>query len=99
MSNKFTILIVDDESINISILAEILNSKYLIKVATNGKSALNVLATQEVDLILLDIVMPDMDGYEVAKHFKNDSTICDIPFIFLSAKSDSESVIKGKING
>lgn len=91
---KYRILIVDDESTNISVLVEILSQKYELLVATDGERALEIVRSQEsIDLILLDIIMPKMDGYEVADQLRLDES--NIPFIFLTAKNDSQSVVKG----
>ena len=89
------ILIVDDATENIDILGDAL-SDYKRMVALNGKKALE-LATGDnpPDLILLDIVMPGMDGYEVCKRLKENENTREIPVIFLTAKTESESIIKG----
>lgn len=93
---KQNVLIVDDESANISVLFEILNEKYNILVATDGVTALEIVnSTENIDLILLDIVMPEMDGYEVAYTLKHNKKTVDLPFIFLTAKNDSQSIVKG----
>lgn len=91
---KNKILLVDDESTNISVLVSILNDKYDLLIATDGERALEILKSEEdIDLILLDIIMPKMDGYEVAHHLKLSNS--KVPFIFLTAKSDSQSIVKG----
>ena len=97
MSNRAEkILIVDDVSKNIQILGNILSLKdFQIAYAQSGKQALEVSKIQSFDLILLDIMMPEMDGYEVCKKLKSDSATSDIPIIFLTAKADMESIIKG----
>ena len=93
---KQNILIVDDESSNISILVEILGEKYNLLVATDGVTALEIVDSDErVDIILLDIIMPEMNGYEVAYELKHNKKRAGIPFIFLTAKSDNESIVKG----
>ena len=90
------ILIVDDVSRNIQILGNILSQKkYQIAYAQSGQQALDICSVQDFDLILLDIMMPEMDGYEVCKQLKEDSATNDIPIIFLTAKADMESIIKG----
>ncbi|MFA6192055.1 MAG: PAS domain S-box protein [Sulfurimonas sp.] len=93
--NKQTILIVDDESLNISVLAEILDKEYNLLVATDGATALEIVSSQSVDIILLDIVMPLMDGYEVAYQLKQNKKTAETPFIFLTAKSDPQSIVQG----
>ncbi len=93
---NFKILLVDDEPSNISILMGIFGSDYEMYVATDGKSALEIATSQNrPDLILLDISMPEMDGFEVAYHLKHTKYTSTIPFIFLTAKDDEESMIRG----
>jgi CheY-like chemotaxis protein len=95
MNLKETILIVDDTLTNIDILVNLLD-KYDIVVATSGEEALSILSDgEEVDLILLDIMMPKMDGFEVCKILKSDYKYKEIPIIFLTAKFDDGSIQKG----
>lgn len=84
------ILIVDDTPTNIQVLAEALCSDYRVKVATSGKTALAMVNTPESrpDLILLDVMMPEMDGYEVCRRLKESQATQDIPIIFVTAKND-----------
>ncbi|NUN07752.1 MAG: response regulator [Ignavibacteriaceae bacterium] len=91
-----TILIVDDAPENIAILGELL-SEYQLKVATSGEKALEIInsGSGKIDLILLDIIMPGIDGLEVARRLKSDSATASIPVIFVTAKSDAGSFIKG----
>ncbi len=94
MSEK--ILIVDDVSKNIQILGHILSQKdYQIAYAQNGQQAIDICKIQEFDLILLDIMMPGLDGYSVCKTLKSNPKTFDIPIIFLTAKADMDSIIKG----
>jgi len=89
------ILIVDDIPKNIQILGSVLQQyNYDIYFANNGQSALKQTQTKDFDLILLDIMMPMMDGFEVCQHLKEDAKTKDIPIIFLTAKNDTESVTK-----
>lgn len=86
---KATILIVDDTPVNIQILSEILKNDYHLKVATNGHKAIEIANSGEkIDLILLDVVMPDMDGYQVCRRLKDESSTNKIPIIFVTAKND-----------
>jgi diguanylate cyclase (GGDEF)-like protein len=86
---KPLILIVDDTPTNIQILAESLAADYRIKVAASGRAALDVLARQSApDLILLDVMMPDMDGYELCRRLKQDAATAGIPVIFITALSE-----------
>ncbi|MEA3288874.1 MAG: diguanylate cyclase [Campylobacterota bacterium] len=89
---KNTILIVDDTETNIDILLEILNDRYDVLVALNGESALEIVEDENIDLILLDIMMPNMDGYEVCKLLKSNKNTKNIPVIFLTAKVDESSI-------
>ena len=91
-----TILIVDDMPANIKILGQLLRSQYHIRVATGGEKALTIAASEDPpDLVLLDIMMPDMDGYEVCRRLKKDPRLKNIPVIFITAKGEVEDETKG----
>lgn len=93
---KDTILVVDDTPENITLITSLLKGIYRTKVATNGKKALQVaLSDDPPDLILLDIMMPEMDGYEACRRLKNNPQTADIPVIFLTAKAQVEDEQKG----
>jgi diguanylate cyclase (GGDEF)-like protein len=92
---KQTILIVDDMPANIEILAGILHTEYEILFATNGKDALEIAGEQVPDIILLDVVMPDKDGYEVCTSLKSDINTQDIPVIFITSMGQEEDESKG----
>ena len=93
---KFTILIVDDVPANIQVVAKILKEEgYQLAFAKSGKAALELTEKGEFDLILLDVMMPEIDGFEVCKRFKENPITKDIPVIFLTAKVDTESIVKG----
>ncbi len=88
-SRQETVLVVDDSPENISLMSALLKNLYRTKVATNGEKALQIAASDgPPDLILLDIMMPGIDGYEVCQRLKADPNTSDIPIIFLTAKSD-----------
>jgi len=90
------ILIVDDNPKNLQILGNFLqNEGYKVEFALDGKSALDWIGRTEFDLILLDIMMPGIDGFEVCRIVKKDPVKQKIPVIFLTAKVDTESIIKG----
>jgi len=94
--NKSLVLIVDDIPENIDHLGSILSQDYKIKVAVNGEKALHIArAKNPPDIILLDIIMPGMDGYEVCRRLKADPKTRDIPIIFVTAKSDESDETKG----
>jgi CheY-like chemotaxis protein len=86
-----TVLVVDDTPTNIQLLNGMLRELYKVKAATNGEKALKIAQTEPLpDIILLDIMMPEMDGYEVCKHLKTSSITAPIPVIFITAKSEVE---------
>ena len=94
--DKQRILIVDDTRENIQILVEALSGEYKISVATNGEDALRIAASQQPpDLVLLDIVMPGLDGYEVCKRLKQDERTQKIPVIFITARIGVEDETHG----
>lgn len=91
LQEKQTVLIVDDTPDNISLLAALLKGKYKIKIATNGLKALQIAAqTPYPDLILLDVMMPELDGHETCRRLKSNPDTAQIPVIFLTAKSQVE---------
>lgn len=93
---KQTILIVDDEPLNIKVLSQALSPWYRVKAATNGRDAINISNSEDPpDLILLDISMPDMDGYQVCQELKSSHETKDIPIIFLTGKNSTEDEAKG----
>jgi diguanylate cyclase (GGDEF)-like protein len=94
MTNDFSVLIVDDEKTNVEYVSKILNESYKIKVAYNGKQALTIVKNIQIDLILLDIKMPVMDGYEVIRKLKEDSKTSEIPIIFLTSSKDNNTLLK-----
>ncbi len=95
MDKKVRILIVDDDQVNLKVVSSLLQEKgYKIALALNGKSALDILDENKIDMILLDIMMPGMDGFEVCKRIKNKKEIADIPIIFLTAKTDTDDIVK-----
>ena len=90
------ILLVDDNPQNLQVLGKLLQEeKYKIEFALNGESTLEWLKNKQFDLILLDLHMPGMNGFEVCKRIRSDKTTCEIPIIFLSAESERESILKG----
>jgi two-component system sensor histidine kinase/response regulator len=93
--SECTILIVDDAETNIDILVDTLGEEYDIAVALDGESALDTVESEPPDLILLDIMMPGMNGYEVCRRLKNSEATCDIPVIFVTALGEEEDEIKG----
>ncbi|MDM8515653.1 adenylate/guanylate cyclase domain-containing protein [Desulfobacterales bacterium HSG16] len=93
---KPRILVIDDSPINIRVLVDSLMSEYEISVATNGKDALNITASENPpDLILLDIMMPEMDGYEVCGRLNADERTRRIPVIFITARNREDDETRG----
>ena len=96
-SSEKRILIVDDTPTNIRVLVPILmeHGKFQINISNNGRDALKLLEKVKPDLILLDIMMPELDGFETCRLIKEDDTLKDIPIIFLTAKNETEDLAKG----
>ena len=92
---KPVVLIVDDTPDNITLLSGLLKDFYKIKVAINGEKALSMVEKQPPDIILLDVMMPVMDGYETCRRLKSESRWKDIPVIFLTSKNEIEDESKG----
>lgn len=90
-----TILIVDDTEANVDVLVHALGDNYEVSVAMDGSSALDTVMESPPDLILLDIMMPAMDGYEVCRRLKSDSVTAGIPIIFLTALTEVDNKTKG----
>ena len=94
MREEKTVLIIDDIDTNIHILIELFDGKYDVLASTDGKSALEILDEEEIDIVLIDINMPVMDGFEVCKRIKENPKTKDIPVIFITASSNEESIEK-----
>jgi len=95
MPNKPIILIVDDAPFNIKILANLLGNHFEVLAAENGKSALELIKLTPPQLILLDVMMPELDGYEVCKQLKANPKTEDISIIFITALSEAADKVKG----
>ncbi len=97
---KPLLLIVDDEPRNIQLLGNLLNKhNYDIEFATSGEEALTWTATSQFDLILLDVMMPGMNGFDVCKKLKESPDTKEIPVIFLTAKTETDDIVKGFEHG
>jgi putative two-component system response regulator len=90
LNRKPVILVVDDTPDNLTLMSGLLRDRYRVKVANSGAKALQLVADQLPDLILLDIMMPDMDGYAVLRELKEHAASRTVPVIFLTAKTDIE---------
>ena len=97
--HRATVLIVDDTPDNLTLLSNLLKDRYNTKVAINGATALQIVAAAKVDLVLLDIMMPEMDGFETCRRLKADPRGSAIPVVFLSAKSRPEDEATGRAVG
>lgn len=94
-TEKSRVLIVDDEPGNIKILSNVLAGDYALSVATNGKQALEVARVQSPDIVLLDMVMPEMDGIQVCEALKASEETRDIPVIFVTSMGDTANEERG----
>ena len=93
-NNKPYILIVDDQTENIDVLSNILTDEYNVLAATSGEKALSIIKTKVIpEVVLLDVMMPEMDGYEVCRNIKDDPACADIAVIFVSALDSIEKII------
>ena len=93
---EFKLLVVDDVQTNVLLLKALLGKEgYGILVANNGQEALEVIRNENPDLILLDVMMPGMDGFEGAERLKSEEFRCEIPIIFLTAKTLKEDILEG----
>jgi putative nucleotidyltransferase with HDIG domain len=93
---KYRILVVDDEITNLEVIEDcLLDSNYYVLSALNATEALDIIEKEKIDLILLDVGMPGMDGFELCAQLKNDPQTKDIPVIFITGRKDSSSVAKG----
>jgi len=92
---KNSVLIVDDENSNIMVLARILDSEYIVRAAKDGQTAIEAAETHLPDVILLDILMPDMDGYAVLATLKNSEKTKNIPVIFVTGLNDAVNEERG----
>ena len=94
--SQATILIVDDEPFNVDVLQQELDElNYKLITAANGQEALSKIKSHQPDLILLDLMMPVLDGFAVLSEIKGDNNLRDIPVIIVSAADDSKSIVKG----
>jgi len=96
ITEKSTILVIDDTPDNLSLMSALLKDSYKVKVANHGDKGLKIATSENPpDLILLDVMMPDIDGYQVCRQLKANAATRDIPVIFLTAKSEEDEEQKG----
>lgn len=95
LTQRPKLLIVDDQPINIQTLYQVFSADHQVFMATGGEQALALVRDKQPDLVLLDVVMPGMDGHEVCRRLRADPATCDIPVIFVTAHSDAASETQG----
>ena len=95
IEEKDIILVVDDQPVNLKVVSTVLSKDYTISIADSGIKALKILEKMKPSLILLDVMMPEMDGYEVIQKIKSNDELKEIPVIFLTAKNDIDDVVRG----
>lgn len=95
VNEKNSLLVVDDTPENIDVLRGILGEDYIVRVATSGQMALKIVAAQPPDLILLDVMMPGMDGHEVCRQLKENEATRHIPVIFVTARNEVDDEAQG----
>ena len=96
---RHSILIVDDDKSHLNVLAHILRREYMVYTARSGKTGIEIATEYVPDLILLDVIMPEMDGYAVISEFKSSEKTKNIPVIFVTALTGKEDMEKGIIMG
>jgi PAS domain S-box-containing protein len=95
MHTKFSILAIDDTPTNLFTLGSALSSEFDLQIATSGPEGLRLAQETPPDIILLDVMMPEMDGYEVCRRLKDNPQLCTIPVIFVTALDDDKSEVNG----
>jgi len=96
LNSSIQILVVDDYKENLKVVSNHLKEHgYKIALALDGETALKIVAETRIDLILLDIMMPGIDGFEVCQRLKSNPKTEEIPIIFLTAKNDTDDIVKG----
>lgn len=90
-----TVLVVDDEPFNLSLMDELLKKDYVVQKANNGPEALKQAFADPPDLILIDVMMPNMDGFELCRLLKDNATTMHIPVIFITAKNEVSDEERG----
>ena len=94
-SHRKRILIVDDQPANLNVMRQILKDDYDLSFAKNGHDALSTMLKLEPSLVLLDVMMPEMDGYTVREKMNEDPRLSGIPVIFCTAMSDADDEVRG----
>ena len=92
--SKRNLIVEDEESIR-NFMKERLSPLFIVETASNGKEARDIIRKEHIDLVISDVMMPEMNGYELCTAIKSDINLCHIPIIFLTAKNDIDSKVKG----
>jgi two-component system, sensor histidine kinase and response regulator len=95
LTDKLKILVVDDNATNLSLLEKILEEDYLISIAQSGLESINIAKKFLPDLILLDVNMPGIDGFETCRQLKSNKNTCHIPVVFITARAEPDDIIQG----
>ena len=95
VQDRPTLLVVDDDPVNVQALYRVFAEDHQVLMATTGEQALEMCLTRQPDLVLLDVLMPDLDGYEVCRRLKQDAATRDIPVIFVTAHNDTAAEAQG----
>ena len=95
IAGKPAVLVVDDTPENLSLMSALLRGEYTVRVANGGERALRLASESPPDLILLDVMMPEIDGYEVLRRLKENPATREIPVIFLTARTDADDERRG----
>ncbi|MCQ0970186.1 response regulator [Paracoccus sp. TK19116] len=99
MTTKPVVLIVDDSSFNLQLLGAFLGSDYDVCVATTGEEAIEIAPDVEPDIVILDVVLPGIDGHDVCTSLRNMPQFRDLPIIFSSGNGDAETIARGRAVG
>jgi putative two-component system response regulator len=94
-AERANLLVVDDTPANLNLMAGLLNTEYRVRLATGGARAFELALRDPPDLVLLDVMMPEVDGYEVCRRLKRDPRTCDVPVIFITAMSQPDDEARG----
>ncbi len=97
--SKKRILVVDDTEVNLKLLGNLLSGKYSLSFASGGQEALDILENTLPDLVLLDIMMPEIDGFEVCRRLRSEERTKALPVVLVTAKNDKDSVVNGYLLG
>ena len=96
---KSTVLVVDDEAINVKVVTNMLSSHFHVLQAYSGKEALTIIQTKEVDLVVSDVMMPEMSGYTLTKEIRKDYSLSELPILLLTARHQIEDIKAGFLAG